>query len=275
MTDAPARTIEVDLPCVRCRYLLRGVDARGQCPECALPIAESFDPRRLLLADRRWLRRRAIATTLTCLFPVFCFATFVVFVWSEAVAWMINLAAAMAVLLPIVILALAAAATAPDQHAGRQARVGRWIAVGAGAAMVMVCSTAPLWVALSPTLVRGWLVPVVAVFGSLAVIAGTGLVWSDLARRERLRSRARLAEAVVWLALFGASLLGLAWLAGAFGYWPAAEWVARIFGTVLLVGMAAVGLSWLIAGVLAARMLRRMRGEAVDPAALPSTMPGP
>lgn len=36
--EAIARELTGSLPCVRCRYDLRGLSVRGQCPECAMPI---------------------------------------------------------------------------------------------------------------------------------------------------------------------------------------------------------------------------------------------
>ncbi|MCK4342327.1 MAG: serine/threonine protein kinase, partial [Phycisphaerae bacterium] len=50
-------TLAFDIPCVRCQYNLRGLAAKGKCPECGEPIANSLRPERLLFADRRWLGR--------------------------------------------------------------------------------------------------------------------------------------------------------------------------------------------------------------------------
>jgi hypothetical protein len=43
--------------CAKCGYVLRGLDAARQCPECGMPIAESLRGRLLRFADRAWLIR--------------------------------------------------------------------------------------------------------------------------------------------------------------------------------------------------------------------------
>jgi hypothetical protein len=50
------RTIENDLPCVRCRYNLRGLPPDGRCPECAVAVAASRR-RHLWSAEPRWLSK--------------------------------------------------------------------------------------------------------------------------------------------------------------------------------------------------------------------------
>src|SRR5436190_11050691 len=45
--------ITLDVPCVGCRYDLRGLRADGRCPECGMEIAQS------LWVCRRWQHRRA------------------------------------------------------------------------------------------------------------------------------------------------------------------------------------------------------------------------
>lgn len=50
-----------DLPCVKCKYLLRGLDETGCCPECGTSIAESKAAHKLALLRREeaklWLKR--------------------------------------------------------------------------------------------------------------------------------------------------------------------------------------------------------------------------
>ncbi|MCC6906723.1 MAG: hypothetical protein IT430_02165 [Phycisphaerales bacterium] len=46
--------------CIQCGYLLRGLDERGDCPECGTSIATSLDPNRLIHADPRRLRQMQI-----------------------------------------------------------------------------------------------------------------------------------------------------------------------------------------------------------------------
>ena len=49
--------IELELPCVECGYLLKGLSARGQCPECAAPVARSLEGQLLTAASLSWLNR--------------------------------------------------------------------------------------------------------------------------------------------------------------------------------------------------------------------------
>lgn len=44
-----ARQLAGDLPCVRCRYNLRGLSVRGPCPECGLPVRATL----LMVVDPR------------------------------------------------------------------------------------------------------------------------------------------------------------------------------------------------------------------------------
>lgn len=48
-----------DLACIPCGYNLRGLPAAGACPECGTPVADAVFERRLLFADRAWLRQTA------------------------------------------------------------------------------------------------------------------------------------------------------------------------------------------------------------------------
>jgi hypothetical protein len=57
--DEPAqcdRVLQVDLPCIQCKYNLRGLGDGSRCPECGTPIAESLRGL-LVLADPAWLTR--------------------------------------------------------------------------------------------------------------------------------------------------------------------------------------------------------------------------
>ena len=57
------------LRCIRCHYDLHGVSTQSDCPECALPVAESLHACRLEFAQTAWLRRvrRGLWTVLTSL----------------------------------------------------------------------------------------------------------------------------------------------------------------------------------------------------------------
>src|SRR5688500_18541478 len=50
------RMVDHDLPCARCGYNLRTLDAGANCPECAAPVAHSLSLSGLALPDRRRLR---------------------------------------------------------------------------------------------------------------------------------------------------------------------------------------------------------------------------
>lgn len=73
------------VPCAGCGYDLRNAAADGACPECGARVSTSLDPRRLVLADPRWVRGRATA--------LFWFAAAVPAAWTIAfgVAWMMEL----------------------------------------------------------------------------------------------------------------------------------------------------------------------------------------
>lgn len=49
--------VNVNIRCVHCRYNLRGLSAESKCPECGREIAIAIDPRRLVFAPSRWIRR--------------------------------------------------------------------------------------------------------------------------------------------------------------------------------------------------------------------------
>src|SRR5207244_8750412 len=51
----PDDVVAVDLPCIRCGYNLRTLMVKARCPECHTPVRDSFDPDRLIFAERRWL----------------------------------------------------------------------------------------------------------------------------------------------------------------------------------------------------------------------------
>lgn len=46
-----------DLACMRCGYMLRGLDPGGNCPECGFPIEHSMRGDWLRYADRQWARQ--------------------------------------------------------------------------------------------------------------------------------------------------------------------------------------------------------------------------
>lgn len=68
MDDPPVRTIDGDdgpttstvpyhIRCLTCEYDLKGLDAKGDCPECGSPIPESFNALSLALAGEAVMRR--------------------------------------------------------------------------------------------------------------------------------------------------------------------------------------------------------------------------
>lgn len=44
------------IPCVQCRYDLRGLNSDGTCPECGNPISHSLDDRLFRFADGSWVK---------------------------------------------------------------------------------------------------------------------------------------------------------------------------------------------------------------------------
>ncbi|XHC26312.1 MAG: hypothetical protein ACFHWZ_18395 [Phycisphaerales bacterium] len=56
--------VEPETPCLGCRYDLGGLEPTGQCPECALPIAETVEWRWLGLDPLVYRRQLATASTL-------------------------------------------------------------------------------------------------------------------------------------------------------------------------------------------------------------------
>ena len=70
VTMTASTPLQSDVPCARCGYDLRGLIAESCCPECGESIARSVDAAGkvpLAAADRRWLRRIAIAPLLLVL----------------------------------------------------------------------------------------------------------------------------------------------------------------------------------------------------------------
>lgn len=275
---ATGPSIGVDLPCIRCRYSLRGMDARGLCPECALPIPESLDPFRLVLADRRWLASAVRATLLLLAGPpaylVLVFAVLFLSAFQNLVDPPILLPTALGVMAPVVLLLLVTLATRPDRLAGPTAHVGRWLAIGASLVMIAVCSTAPLWLFVRSPPLPGPVVPIVAIAGCLTVAAGMALYWHTLARRERDRPLTRAtATLLAWVPIVAtlvASLLLIELSEGARRFLPAGfdDSLASVTALTVLAGLLLCGgTNW-----LACRLLRRCRHRAIDPELLPTAI---
>jgi hypothetical protein len=49
--------IELEIPCSKCGYVLKGLDTRGRCPECGAAVVESVFGDRLEYAARPWVWR--------------------------------------------------------------------------------------------------------------------------------------------------------------------------------------------------------------------------
>ncbi len=56
-TASPSADITPDTTCLRCGYLLHGLERDGKCPECGLEIATSLSGGDLRRADPLWVRR--------------------------------------------------------------------------------------------------------------------------------------------------------------------------------------------------------------------------
>jgi hypothetical protein len=61
--DAAGR-IDQDVPCLECRYNLRGLDPAGRCPECGHGNAQSLRGDYLHFSDRAWLKRLRLGAAL-------------------------------------------------------------------------------------------------------------------------------------------------------------------------------------------------------------------
>jgi len=60
----PPATIEAEVSCRHCGYLLRGLADTGNCPECGTPVAHSTVSDELRFADPAWLRLVHLAVRL-------------------------------------------------------------------------------------------------------------------------------------------------------------------------------------------------------------------
>lgn len=69
--------LDPTLPCVGCRYDLRGLPPDGNCPECGLSIERSLDPRRTVFAKRKWLYGVVLGIGLVFVSLTFCTAALV------------------------------------------------------------------------------------------------------------------------------------------------------------------------------------------------------
>lgn len=58
-TPPPDKSIDRDLPCLRCGYNLRGLTLRHRCPECGADIRRSVSGENLLGCSEPWLRSMA------------------------------------------------------------------------------------------------------------------------------------------------------------------------------------------------------------------------
>ncbi len=56
--------IEIDRPCARCGYNLRGLKPDGHCPECGSSLAQSLQGNFLRFSDPVWLDKLRLGTTL-------------------------------------------------------------------------------------------------------------------------------------------------------------------------------------------------------------------
>lgn len=129
-------TLRVDLPCVKCRYNLRGLDVATRCPECGQPISNSTGPPRLAFSDPKWLARvqrgltmLLVTAALSLVVWKLLFLMFHSLVWSATggvvthMLWMVGL-----------FLATTRDASVPEGRrltlCRRAARVGAFLAVG-------------------------------------------------------------------------------------------------------------------------------------------------
>jgi hypothetical protein len=60
----PPSNLEIDVPCTRCGYNLRGLGPEGNCPECGAAVAVSIGGQLLRFADPAWLNRLKLGTSL-------------------------------------------------------------------------------------------------------------------------------------------------------------------------------------------------------------------
>jgi hypothetical protein len=85
MTDAvrqATETVERELRCARCGYVLRGLPVNGSCPECAEAIATSLRGSLLRFTDPDWLRSLARGATLSAWGVRLVFIMFFVYVFT-------------------------------------------------------------------------------------------------------------------------------------------------------------------------------------------------
>src|SRR5947207_5733226 len=92
MTSAPAM-VELDIPCERCGYDLRGLDPAGNCPECGEEVGASLrrwehaqrNTPDILECDPRWIRSVAEGAAIAVL--AFAIAVALAFAPDWAFEW--------------------------------------------------------------------------------------------------------------------------------------------------------------------------------------------
>lgn len=234
--------------CRRCGYELRGLPMRGQCPECALPVARSLRGNLLEYSDPAYVGRLAtgamvveIAIVALCLVPIV--GLLVLFIDESGAApgrtvagvfrpvgAAVSIAAAMAALVGMFVLTSRDPGLVGADESDRARRVTRWATVvcAVGWACASVISTLPTLAAVAPArfVVLLWLGSTGASIALWVQVIASLLYLRDLAARiphERLRAEITetrtlaVATPVCLLATFGLALLSMGCLILAMG----------------------------------------------------------
>lgn len=189
--DSLARSLTGELPCIRCRYQLRGLSIRSVCPECGLPVRATLlaavDPaaNELLRLPRPRLLVAALMT------------------WSAAGA--LSLIAAW-VLFGFEIAAAYGFSTSGLRERVLSVALGGIACSGLGAAfLVFPTAETPIRHRLLATLAVTAYVPLAALFWSIQTRIGDTILpgtFIELGRVDAERSVLRIAMGVMLIAIF-------------------------------------------------------------------------
>ncbi len=249
--DAAGRAVEVDLPCVRCGYQLRGLPVSGKCPECGGEVRRSLMGDLLMFADAGYVRVLLIGAVLAeagivlALGAIFGGLGLLVVVSATdlmpglrpetAVSWVAGVGG-----LGFGFLTLAGWVMLSTPDPGRIGvdggvtgrKVVRWgvfttaIAWAAGAAVSIAGATMAGGMVWAPSMVRT-LMTVAVWAGAAGVIAqlfGASWYMEHMARRVRCEPMRKAARDVRWLTIATVVIGGLAALMA----WPMRSPVAAI-----------------------------------------------
>lgn len=210
-TDANGRFDE-DVPCVKCKYLLRGMRLEDACPECGEPVERSLRLTDLQAADPKWLRSLSTGAA-------FLFAGLLMIALSPFMLFALGLGAMLVFLAGTALVTIGVWNVTVHQRrfkpryevSGINERIAWWARVSSPALLLMV----PLQFLAWNTPIAWWLAaPMAVLLTVLIAICGTMTMlllgnYANQLNDDGLATSCNIAAAMI--AVLIGWLLALAW----------------------------------------------------------------